>query len=140
MKLPVNIRGMATVNIEEEGIIKIKILPNASIEADTAKAIVKNAGEIAGSYIHANLVDIRDMVFMSREARAYFGKQDKSIVIAVAILMNSAFHSVLSNLYITVTMPSIPTKVFEREIDALDWLRKKINESPQDKILKKVQD
>jgi len=139
MKLPGNIRGMATVDIEEEGILKIKILPNASIELDTAKDIVKCAGEIGGSYIHANLVDIRDMVFMSRGARAYFGKQDKAIVIAVAILMNSAFHGVLSNLYLTVTRPIIPTKVFEREVDALDWLRRKISEFPHDKVLKKTQ-
>ena len=137
MNLSGNIRGMATVDIEEEGIIRIKILPNASIDVDAARDIVNGAGEIAGPYIHANLMDIRKMVFMSREARAYLGKQDKDIVVAVAILMNSAFHNALANLYMTVTRPRIPTKVFEREIDALDWLRKKVSEIPPDKILKR---
>ena len=136
MELPENIRGMATVDIEEEGIIKIKILPNTSIELVTAIDIVKSAGKIAGPYIHANLVDIRDMVFMSREARAYFGEQDKDIVIAVAILMKSVFHGALANLYLTITMPRIPTKIFEREIDALDWLRKKLEDVPPEKIMK----
>ena len=51
--------------------------------------------------------------------------------------MNSAFHNALANLYMTVTRPRIPTKVFEREIDALDWLRKKVSEIPPDKILKR---
>ena len=138
MELPANIRGMVTVDIEEEGIIKIKILPNASIDVDTARDIVERAGDIAGSYIHANLVDIRKMVFMSREARAYLGKQDKSIVIAVAILMNSVFHGTLSNLYLTITKPRIPTKIFDREVNALDWLRKLLSDIPDDKILKKT--
>ncbi len=136
MNLSGNIRGMATVDIEEEGIVKIKILPNASIDLDAAMDIVNRAGEIAGPYIHANLMDIRDMIFMSREARAYFGKQDKQIVVAVAILMNSAFHNALANLYINVTLPRLPTRVFNKEVDALDWLRKKISEIPPDKILR----
>jgi hypothetical protein len=138
MELPLNIRGMATVDIEEEGVIKIKILPNTSVDLGIAKDIVKCAGGIAGPFIHANMIDIREMVFMSREARAYLGKQDKAIVIAVAILMKSIFHGVLSNLYLTITKPLIPTKVFEKEIDALDWLRKKLSEIPHDKILKKT--
>ncbi len=126
MKLPRNILGKATIDFEEENILKIKILPNASVDLDTATAIVKAAGEISGSSVHGNIVDIREMVFMSRDARAYFAKQDKSSVIAIAILMKSLFHNALVNLYLDISRPAIPTKAFEKEIDAIDWIRHKL--------------
>jgi len=128
MELPRNILGKATVDFEEENILKIKILQHASIDLDTAKAIVKAAEEISGSSVHGNIVDIREMVFMSRDARAFFAEQEKSNVIAVAILMKSIFHNTLVNLYFNVSKPAIPTKAFEKEIDAIDWLRKILSE------------
>ncbi len=96
------------------------------MDLDTATAIVKAAGEISGSSVHGNIVDIREMVFMSRDARTYFAKQDKSSVIAIAILMKSLFHNALVNLYLDISGPAIPTKAFEKEIDAIDWIRHKL--------------
>ena len=128
MELPRNILGKATIDFEEENILMIRILPHASIDLDTAKAIVKAAEEISGSPVHGNIVDIREMVFMSRDARTFFAKQDKSNVIAIAIIMKSLFHNALVNLYLDISRPAIPTKAFEKEIDAIDWLRKKLSE------------
>ena len=128
MKLPRNILGKVTINFEEENILIIKILPNASIDLDVAKAIVEAAEEISGPAMHGNIVDIRDMVFMSRDARAYFAEQSKSNVVAVAILMKSLFHNALVNLYLDISGPAIPTKSFEKDIDAIDWLRTKLSE------------
>lgn len=127
MELPRNILGKATINFEEENILIIKILPNASIDMDTAKAIVEAAEEISGPAIHGNIVDIRNMVFMSRDARKYFAEQSKSNVVAVAILMKSLFHNALVNLYLDISDPATPTKAFEKDIDAIDWLREKLS-------------
>jgi hypothetical protein len=126
MKLPRNVLGKATIDFEEENILIIKILPNASVDLDTATAIVKAAGEISGSSVHGNIVDIREMVFMSRDARTYFAKQDRSNVIAIAILMKSLFHNALVNLYLDISRPAIHTRAFEKEIDAIDWIRDKL--------------
>ncbi|UCH13564.1 MAG: hypothetical protein JSV22_10670 [Bacteroidales bacterium] len=131
MELPRNVLGKATINFEEENILIIKILPNASIDLDTAKAIVEAAEEIAGSSMHGNIVDIREMVFMSRDARQFFADQTKSNVIAIAILMKSIFHNALVNLYLDISRPGIPTKAFEKDIDAIDWLREKLIQNTQ---------
>lgn len=131
MELPRNILGKATINFEEENILIIKILPNASVDLDTAKAIVEAAEEISGPDMHGNIVDIRDMVFMSRDARKYFAEQSKSNVVAVAIIMKSLFHNALVNLYLDISDPAIPTKAFEKDIDAIDWLRDKLSQNTQ---------
>ena len=126
METSKTIAGIATVNIEEDKILKIKMLPNSNIDIAAAKAIVQAAGDLSGSAIHVNLVDVREMVFMSRDARAYFGNQDRKNILAIAILMNSIFHNVLANLYFKFNNPRIITKAFDKEVDALDWLREKI--------------
>jgi hypothetical protein len=128
MELPRKILGKATIDFEEENILIIKILQHASIDLDTAKAIVEAAAEISGSAVHGNIIDIREMVFMSRDARTYFAEQDKSNVIAIAIIMKSLFHNALVNLYLDISRPAISTKAFEKEIDAIDWIRKKLSE------------
>jgi hypothetical protein len=133
MELPRNVIGKATIDFVEENILMIKILQHASVDQDTAKAIVEAAAEISGSSVHGNIIDIREMVFMSRDARTYFAEQDKSNVIAIAILMKSLFHNALVNLYLDVSSPAIPTKAFEKEIDAIDWIRKKLNDSKNSK-------
>lgn len=120
------IPGIATIDIEKENILRIRMLPNSNVDVDAAKAIVKAASELSGTSRHANLIDIREMVFMSREARAYFGSQERKNVVAIAILMNSIFHNVLANLYFKFNKPRILTKEFDKEVDALDWLREKL--------------
>ncbi len=127
MKLPRNVLGKATIDYEEENILKIKILQHASIDLDAAEAIVKAAEEISGSSVHGNIIDIREMDFMSRDARTFFAKQDRSNVVAIAIIMKSLFHNALVNLYLDVSRPAIPTKAFEKEIDAIDWIRQKLS-------------
>ena len=103
------------------------MLPNSNIDIDAAKAIVEAASSISGQAKHANLIDIREMVFMSREARAYLGNQERKNVVAIAILMNSIFHNVLANLYFKFNKPRILTKEFDKEVDALDWLKEKLH-------------
>ena len=127
MELPRNVLGKATIDYVEENILMIKILQHASIDLDAATAIVEAAAEISGSSVHGNIFDIREMVFMSRDARAFFAKQDRSNVVAIAIIMKSLFHNALVNLYLDVSRPAIPTKAFEKEIDAIDWLRHKLS-------------
>ena len=121
------IQGKAIINLEEDNILRIRMLPNSNIDIDAAKAIVEAASSISGQAKHANLIDIREMVFMSREARAYLGNQERKNVVAIAILMNSIFHNVLANLYFKFNKPRILTKEFDKEVDALDWLKEKLH-------------
>jgi hypothetical protein len=120
------IPGKATLEIEEGNILRIRMLPNSNIDIDAAKAIVQAAKELSGTTKHANLLDIREMVFISREARAYFASQERKNVVAIAILMNSIFHNVLANLYFKFNKPRILTKEFDKEVDALDWMMEKL--------------
>lgn len=112
----------AEIWFEENRILNMKMLPKADIDAQAAEEICKLASEVSRDRIHCNLVDIRLMTFMNNAARAVFGSQDKSTVKAVAIVNNSILHKSLVNLYFKFNKPKIPTKVFDNEEKAKDWL------------------
>ncbi len=120
------IPGVTTIDFEEDRIVKIKMLPNSNIDVEAAKAIFETVNDMAGSVKHVDLVDVREMIFMSREARSYFGNMESKNILAIAILINSIFHNTLMNLYLKFNKPQIITKAFDKEVDALDWLRGKL--------------
>jgi len=129
METSKTIHGKATIYIEEENILYITMLKNSNIDVDTAEEIVKAASDISENSIHGNLVDIREMSFMSREARIYLGQQKRKNVLAIAVLKHSLFHNALANIYMKFNKPRIPTKAFDKKVDAIDWLREKLREN-----------
>ena len=69
------------------------------------------------------LIDMTDVKSMSHEARAFYaGPEPPKILTAVAILTNSHLGKVVANLFMTLTQPTLPTKLFTSFEAAKDWL------------------
>ncbi len=119
------LEGIADIIIDENNILEMRF-HKTSIDLDKAVKITEKASELIGNLVHANLVDIRKMAFMSSDARKFFGRQDKNTVKAVAIVMNATFHRPLVNLYLKFSRPSLPTKMFDDETEAVNWLLDKL--------------
>ena len=118
-----NLEGTATIKLDDDGILSMKMAPKSNIDLDAAKKIAEAASKLSGDTIHANLVDIRDMTFMSSDARKHFGGQDKSTVKAVAVLANNTLNRPLVNLYLKFSSPKLPTRFFDDEEKARSWLK-----------------
>ncbi len=112
----------ARISMDDENILTIKLLPHADICEADAIEISKVAAEISKDIIHCNLVDVSEMTFMDKKARAVFANKKKATVNAVAIISNSKVHRALVNLYFTFSKPKIPTKAFDNEKSARGWL------------------
>jgi hypothetical protein len=102
------IPGIAELTFDIRNILRMKIRDKSTIDADAAHKIVGTANRMTGYRIHANLVDIRQVTFISSEARKLFGSQNKSTARAVAIVMNSTLHRPLMNLYLKFSSPLLP--------------------------------
>ena len=107
----------------EDKILTIRFLPRKNIDVEAAKSIVSAASELSGDERHANLADSRDLMFMSNDARKYFGQQNKKTVMAIALLIQSKIQESFGNLYLRFSSPSIPTKMFTNENEAKQWLK-----------------
>lgn len=114
---------IAEISYNNEGILIMRMHNKSNIDKEAAQKIINVANKLAGDKVHVNLVDIRQMTFMSSDARKQFGSQNKSTVKAVAIVMNSVLHRPLANLYLKFSRPSIPTRMFDNEEKAIEWLR-----------------
>ncbi len=112
----------ASISLDNDGILCIKMLPESSILEEDAVEICRVAAVLSGDVIHCNLVDVTEMLFMDKKARAVFGSQRKSTVPAVAIVSNSKIQKSLVNLYLAFSRPSTPTKAFNNVIEARNWL------------------
>ncbi len=107
-------------------ILNIKFRKGKSIELDEAKEVYHACDKIAGNEIHANLIDSREIQFMTDESRKYFAAQDKSSVVAIALLATNRIQITLANFYLKFSKPKIPTKLFNSEPEARKWLSEKI--------------
>lgn len=69
------------------------------------------------------LIDMTDVKSMSHEARAFYaGPEPPKVITAVAILTNSNIGKVVANLFMTLTHPVLPTKMFTSFELAKEWL------------------
>ena len=118
----VSIENIADVKYTDEGILYMIMQKNSHIDSEGASMITEAASELAGDKVHANLVDIRNMTFMTGEARKHFGSQNKKTVKAVGVVSNAMFHRPLINLYLKFSRPLLPTKFFNDEDPAREWL------------------
>src|SRR4051812_492651 len=69
------------------------------------------------------LMDIRRVRSLSRDARAYFATREAAEVFAAtALLISSPLSRAVGNFFLGLNKPSMPTRLFTSEADALAWL------------------
>ncbi len=124
----------AEVRLLNNGILKIIVLPNSKIDLKSAKMITDTSEDISGANIHANLFDIRKMIFISNDARKHFFNFSNPNTIAVAILIDSKIHKALMKMYFKFSSPKTNTRVFDDERKAKFWLSLKIKDATKKKI------
>lgn len=121
----------AEIKLLKNGILKMTIFPNSNIDLNSAIEITDAAEVISGTKIHAHLIDIRKMMFMSSDARKHFKNLDNPNISATAILIDSMLHKTLVNMYFKFTSPKISTRVFANEKEARAWLNNKMKEAKE---------
>ena len=70
------------------------------------------------------MIDSRPIKSMTHDARQHFsvrGRDTKTC--AFGIIIGSSISRVLGNFYLRINKPTVPTKLFDNEIDAIKWLK-----------------
>ncbi len=71
------------------------------------------------------LVDIREIQSIDKEARDHFAMRNRTPnVSAIALLIKSQVSKVFGNMFFSLHMPVVPTKLFTSEEKAKEWLKK----------------
>ncbi|MBW3546475.1 MAG: hypothetical protein KY428_12910, partial [Bacteroidetes bacterium] len=61
---------------------------------------------------------------MKKEARDYLAKEGSKDVIAVGLIAESTAQKLMTNFYLAVSRPTVPTKMFSSEEEAKTFLNK----------------
>ena len=69
-------------------------------------------------------VDATGIKSVTREAREYLGNEGSELVSVAGLLSHSPVSRTIGNFYLKITKPTIPTKIFTCENDAIKWLKR----------------
>ena len=113
----------ATVSLElrEDGILRIEVLPVQGHTTDVARENVEMARRLLEGRRAPALVDLRNAIKLDRPARGVYGNE-ADFALAQAILIDSPFSRILANLSIRLSGIPQPARVFTSEEDAVGRL------------------
>lgn len=99
---------------------------NCTLDFDTLEKITDLGDSWCQDRLCANLIDIRDMLFIDSKTRAYAAAQYRPHVAGAAILIDSKISSYFANIFLKFSKPKFPTRLFTNEDEAIKWLREQI--------------
>jgi hypothetical protein len=110
----------------DDGIFKYIAINKCTLDMDTLKEMTRLGDLWNGTKLCANLIDVRDMMFVDSKTRAYAAEQYRPHVAGQAILIESTLSSYFANLFLKFSSPKVPTKLFTKEEEAIKWLHEQL--------------
>jgi hypothetical protein len=108
----------------DDGIIQITVNTDQEIDVPEIKEIIEAIGKIGNYKKHLMLIYGSNSITPTPEARAYLAQPNANpYVIASAFMVKSLQHKLLVNAYLKVNKPDRPTKMFNSESQAIEWLK-----------------
>lgn len=116
--------SVAEMHIDEDGILRIKILPGSTLTLQAVKEYFDATTILLNGRKALILFDGSGDFTITEEAKA-FGSSDEVVKtrIAIAYITKSITNKLMFNLYLSVYKPSVPTKMFSSEESGLKWLK-----------------
>jgi hypothetical protein len=119
----------AQISVEENNagpIVAVRILPDVMQTIEDARLNMEACISAAENRRCRLLIDIRKAAILSAEVRHYYsGEKLTQWFSALALLVEaSPLGRVMGNLYLRIARPGVPTRLFNDEDHAMEWLRK----------------
>jgi len=109
--------------IDEAGLLRHRLDEGITVRAEHAAGIREAVAEVAAGAPVRAVVDISGVEFADRKARdALATSLDDSNEIATAVVVGSAVSQALGTLFLKLSRPSRPVKLFLDEAEAARWV------------------
>jgi hypothetical protein len=109
----------------EDGICRTIARPQAEVTLADAK---ENSAAVNGFFADKKfplLVDSRMIRSMEREARSFFSTNNRDTKITcIGVIVNSPLSRVIGNFFMGLNKPQVPSRLFESQYEAVEWLKK----------------
>lgn len=113
----------------EDGIMRYLALPVKEHTLKDAKENSQAGLKLSDKKCLPTIIDIREIKFISRDARIYYAGVENSIVVsACAMLIDNSLSKVIGNFFIGLNKTGFSFKLFMSEEKSMKWLKKFQNE------------
>ncbi len=110
----------------EDKIISIVYYPGVIVDEKIVKEVISIALRMVDSPKFALLIDTRDVMYVTKEAREISATTEAGRIIASAILLNNSILREIFNIFINFNKPLYPTKAFSSYEKAYEWLKTQV--------------
>jgi hypothetical protein len=112
-------------SLEKDGYIFTKVKSGSEITVQDAKENTAAVIKVSGDSNFPILVDLREIKSISKEARDHFSMRGrKPHVTAIAMLVKSPVSRIIGNFFLGLNRPTVPTRLFTAEKDAITWMKR----------------
>ncbi|SDX74689.1 DUF7793 family protein [Flavobacterium degerlachei] len=105
-----------------DGILFFKYKPNTTIDIRVAQRVVTDRIHFQNERAYPVLCDIRGIVTTEKAGRDYLARSGSILTQAVGLIVHEKVSLTISNFYLQISKPSVPTQIFTKEEDALIYL------------------
>lgn len=107
----------------ENGILFFEYKPEVVLDLHVAKRVVSDRIQFQNGKSYPVLCDIRGIVNTDKSGRDYLAHSGSLLTKAVALLVHQKVSITISNFYLQISKPTIPTQVFMNKEEAILFLK-----------------
>lgn len=107
----------------KEGILHFIYNDDVQLDLSAAKLIVEDRLRLQNNVSFPVLCDIRGLKGADKAARDFLANEGSILTIGVGLIVDSPALKIMTNFYMLVNKPKVPTKVFRTELEAIDYLK-----------------
>lgn len=106
-----------------DGVLFFQYKSNTIIDLKVAQLVVTDRIHFQRERAYPILCDLRGVVSTDKAGRDYLAQFGSVLATAVGLVVHERLLFAISNFYLEVNKPSVPTQIFSTDIDALQYLR-----------------
>ena len=111
----------------DDGIARTKVKPKFNVTIVHAMENSKAVNSLKQDKKFPLMIDARDINSITRDARDFFSTRGRETNInSMAVIIRSTISRVIGNFFLGINKPAVPTRLFEHEQEAEEWLRTKL--------------
>ncbi len=115
------------ITLREDGIMSYVAKPIDRQEVEDARENIESAKVFLNNKSKPSLVDLRKTKFLTVEARKlYASKENAKNISFCALLVDGPVSRMVGNFFIGINKTNYPTKLFNSEEKAINWLKSKL--------------
>lgn len=105
------------------GILFFEYKPNTILDLEVAQNVVADRIHFQNENSFPVLCDVRGIVNTDKAGRDYLAQSGSLLTKAVALIVHQKVSLTISDFYLRISKPTVPTQLFNKQEDALVYLK-----------------